>query len=116
VDYFELYKTKIKLEIDFGYGFKSQGIYLLTNFSSSLTTNGFTFNISGKDKMCLLNGEHGGSFSSSIVANKLESYEYAYIPLEDFNYKPGEYYYYYQDQKSNTYQYQLDYGLFPTKD
>lgn len=112
VDYFELYKTKFKLEVDIGFGYVSQGIYLLTSFSSNLTTNNFTFNISGKDKMCLLNGEHGGSFSSSVDFGKLDSINEIYIPIEKELYEPGKYYY--QTQNENKLEYQIDYSMYPT--
>ena len=93
IDYFKIYKTKFLLEIDFGKGFKKCGIYLLTNFSSNLTTKNFTFNISGKDKMCLLNGEHGGSFPFSIDVGKKEVFDYNYEPLTTFVYEPEKYYF-----------------------
>ena len=41
-----------------------QGIYIITNFSIAMGLNNFTINISGKDKMCLLNGEVGGSITA----------------------------------------------------
>lgn len=41
-----------------------QGTYVITSFSSSLSTNAYTINIQGKDKMCQLNGENGGSITS----------------------------------------------------
>lgn len=37
-----------------------QGTFVITSFSSTLNDKGYTINISGKDKMCLLNGEVGG--------------------------------------------------------
>ena len=110
VNYFELYKTKFLLEIDFGNGFKKQGIYLLTNFSSNISTNNYTFNISGKDKMCLLNGEHGGSFPFSIDVGKKEKFEYNFEPLVTFEYEPGKYYY------QNEGEYILDYSPYGTSD
>lgn len=110
VNYFELYKTKFLLEIDFGNGFKKQGIYLLTSFSSSISTNNYTFNISGKDKMCLLNGEHGGSFPFSIDVGTQEKIEYNFEPLVTFEYKPGKYYY------QNKGEYVLDYAPYGSPD
>lgn len=74
-DYYWGLNTKFKLEvgvqnnIDNSYPdiiwFK-QGIYLITNFNTSHSPTGLTINISGKDKMCLLNGEIGGSLESSV--------------------------------------------------
>lgn len=67
--------TKFKLEIgvknnvDASYPdiiwFK-QGIYLITAFNTSSSTSGFTINITGKDKMCLLNGEVGGTITAPV--------------------------------------------------
>lgn len=110
VNYFELYKTKFLLEVDFGNGFKKQGIYLLTSFSSNISTNNYTFNISGKDKMCLLNGEHGGSFPFSIDVGTKEKIEYNFEPLVTFEYEPGKYYY------QNKGEYILDYSPYGTSD
>jgi hypothetical protein len=41
-----------------------QGVYLITSFSTSQGTSSYTISISGKDKMCLLNGDIGGSIYS----------------------------------------------------
>lgn len=49
-----------------------QGIFLITSFSSALNTNSYTINISGKDKMCLLNGEIGGNLNSSVDFGTIE--------------------------------------------
>lgn len=42
-----------------------QGIYLFTSFSCSHTTSNITINLSGKDKMCLLNGEVNGALPAT---------------------------------------------------
>lgn len=73
--------TKFKLEIgvknnvDSSYPdiiwFK-QGLYLITSFNTSSSTSGFTINISGKDKMCLLNGEVGGTITAPVDWGKME--------------------------------------------
>ena len=39
----------------------NQGVYVITSFSTSRSTTHFTITIQGKDKMCLLNGEVGGT-------------------------------------------------------
>lgn len=49
-----------------------QGVYVLTSFNVSRSTTNFTINLSGKDKMCLLNGEMGGVFESSIDFGQIE--------------------------------------------
>lgn len=43
-----------------------QGVYVITSFNTSLSTSGFNVSISGKDKMCMLNGEVGGSLPASV--------------------------------------------------
>ena len=43
-----------------------QGIFLFTSFNTSRSTNNFTITLQGKDKMCLLNGDVGGSLESSV--------------------------------------------------
>jgi hypothetical protein len=43
-----------------------QGVYIITSFNCNLSTNNFTISINGKDKMCRLNGEFGGSLPASI--------------------------------------------------
>lgn len=80
-DYIWTFNTKFKLEIgvenniDKNYPdiiwFK-QGTYLITSFSSSLSANNFTINLQGKDKMCQLNGENGGTFLASVDFGKRE--------------------------------------------
>lgn len=68
-DFYWGVKNKFKLEIgllntiDTEYPdiiwFK-QGIYVITAFSATLGVNNYTISISGKDKMCLLNGDMAG--------------------------------------------------------
>ena len=43
-----------------------QGIYVITGFNTSSTVSNFNISINGKDKMCLLNGEVGGSIPMSV--------------------------------------------------
>lgn len=49
-----------------------QGIYVITSINTSRSTNNFTITIQGKDKMCLLNGEVGGSLESSVDFGTIE--------------------------------------------
>ena len=69
-DFYWGLKNKFKLEI----GLKNKinpnypniiwfkmGTYAITSFSTSLSTNTYNISISGKDKMCLLNGDLSGS-------------------------------------------------------
>lgn len=41
-----------------------QGIFILTDFKTSQQVNNYTITLSGKDKMCLLNGDVGGNFNA----------------------------------------------------
>lgn len=52
------------------------GIMVISNFSTSLATNGYNISISGKDKMCMLNGDMGGSLFASVDFGKEEYYDY----------------------------------------
>lgn len=81
-DYYWGLKTKFRLEI----GLKNKltedysadrgkypdivwfpmGTFILTSFNTSLATNNTTISLSGKDKMCMLNGDLGGQLFASI--------------------------------------------------
>jgi hypothetical protein len=72
-----------------------QGIFVITSFSSSLTNNNFTISISGKDKMCLLNGDIGGNLHSTIDFGRMDTEvkKYTLIKFKDKNeYKANQYY------------------------
>ena len=43
-----------------------QGVYVITGFNTSSAVSNFNISINGKDKMCLLNGEVGGSIPMSV--------------------------------------------------
>ncbi len=45
----------------------NQGTYIITSFNTSQAVNSWTVSISGKDKMCLLNGDLGGSLTAISV-------------------------------------------------
>ena len=49
-----------------------QGIYVLTSFNANLGINKYQISISGKDKMCLLNGDIAGQFESAVELAFLE--------------------------------------------
>ena len=51
-----------------------QGIYIFTSINMNVQSNNFTISISGKDKMCLLNGEFGGTINASTDFGKMEEY------------------------------------------
>lgn len=74
-DYYWGLNTKFKLEVGLTNYVNpvypdviwfSQGIYLITSLSTARNANSFNLTIQGKDKMCLLNGEVGGSLESSV--------------------------------------------------
>ena len=75
-------RHKVKLEIGVRnladgpkspiYWFK-QGIYVLTEFRAQQSVNNFTISMSGKDKMCLLNGEVGGVFMAQTDVGQIET-------------------------------------------
>lgn len=65
------------------------GTFVLTSFSSSFSTSGYTVTLQGKDKMCLLNGDVGGSltalsydFGNVSVINKLGHEVDVKLPLK----------------------------------
>lgn len=76
-----------------------QGIYVITSFNSSLTNNNYTISINGKDKMCLLNGEIGGSLPSSIDFGKIDIYEdtYTEVQIKDYTQYVANKYYIYEN-------------------
>lgn len=83
-DYYWGLKNKFKLEIglrnmiDSNYPeliwFK-QGLYIITSFSTTQNASSFTINISGKDKMCLLNGDLSGALPHSTDFGIEEIYD-----------------------------------------
>lgn len=75
--------SKIKVEIGLKNNIKEdypdiiwfpQGIFLITTFNTSHTTNNYQITLNGKDKMCLLNGEVGGSLPASINFSEIDTY------------------------------------------
>ena len=50
----------------------NQGVFIITSFSTSLSTTNYTINLQGKDKMCLLNGDIGGSLNASVQFDSWE--------------------------------------------
>lgn len=80
-DYYWGLNTKFKLEIGLENSIAfdmpdiiwfNQGIYLITDFSTSHSVNSFSISISGKDKMCLLNGDIGGVLAAETDFGKIE--------------------------------------------
>ena len=80
-DFYWSVKSKFKLEIGIENTINKEydgiiwfpfGIYVINSFSTSQSINNFTVSISGKDKMCMLNGEVGGHFNSSVDLGTIE--------------------------------------------
>lgn len=69
-DYYWGFKTKIKIFIGLTNSITTEypsiiwiplGVYIINTFNTSQSTTGMTVSLSGKDKMCLLNGDISGS-------------------------------------------------------
>lgn len=77
----------------------NKGIFCITSFNTSYSTNSYQISISGQDKMCMLNGTLGGSLYASIDFGQMESYktsfEEANITDENYltAYEANKYYY-----------------------
>ena len=74
-DYLWGLQSKFKLEVGLENQINSnypdiiwfpQGVYVLNTFNTSLTVNNCTITLSGRDKMCLLNGDISGSLHSQV--------------------------------------------------
>ena len=66
-----------------------QGTFVINSFNTARTAKSYTISISGKDKMCLLNGNLGGNLTASIDFGVEEYYDkltntttYTKIPIE----------------------------------
>ena len=77
-------KTRFKLQIglanNVGWGYDDiiwfpMGTYIISNFATSQSTSSYTISITGKDKMCLLNGDLSGSLFASVDFGKEEYYD-----------------------------------------
>lgn len=75
-DYYWCFNTRIQINIGIQNDINknlpniiwfSMGYFLITGFTMSVNTNSTSISISGKDKMCLMNGELGGIFESSVT-------------------------------------------------
>lgn len=76
-------ERKFKLEIGLKNNIESkypdiiwfnQGLYVTTSVSTSRSVNNYSISISGKDKMCLLNGDIAGALPASVDFGTLEYY------------------------------------------
>ena len=97
-NYFWGLNTKFKLEIGVKNNINTnypdiiwfpQGIFILTSFNTSRSATNYSISLQGKDKMCLLNGEVGGSIESSVdfgveeIVNELGYIELKKIPIPE---------------------------------
>lgn len=98
-DFYWGLKTKFKLEIGLENHINSnypdiiwfkQGIFVINSFNTSKSISGYTVNISGKDKMCLLNGDLSGSLAHTTDFGIEEYYDaetgittYTSIPIKN---------------------------------
>ena len=64
----------------------NMGIYIITSFSKSKNTNNLTISLSGKDKMCRLNGEVSGNIMMSTNFGVIEDV----VQIEEIDSKTGE--------------------------
>lgn len=58
---------------DYGILWFPLGIYIVSSVSIQQNTNGISVSLSLKDKMCLLNGECGGTLPASITFHEIET-------------------------------------------
>ena len=49
-----------------------QGVFIITDFKTSNQVNNYTITLSGKDKMCLLNGDVGGNFNAETDCGTID--------------------------------------------
>lgn len=84
-DLIDLFSLNRKIDIEIGYKNTTDqylnydilwfplGVYVITNASFSQSSGGITAALELKDKMCLLNGECGGTLSASVVFDNMET-------------------------------------------
>ena len=80
-DYYWGLKTKFKLEIGLRNTINKNypeiiwlpmGVYIISQFSTSQSTNNYTISVQGKDKMSLLNGDVSGEIYASVDFGQIE--------------------------------------------
>lgn len=59
------------------------GTYVVCGLSFSHSANGISMSLQLKDKMCLLNGEMGGSFPAAVELNSIDMDKYGYDEYDD---------------------------------
>lgn len=60
------------------------GVYILTDFKTSSQVNNYVITLSGKDKMCLLNGDISGNFNAetSLGVEEVENEDGSYTTIK----------------------------------
>lgn len=104
-DYYWGIKDKFKLEIGVANNIDNrypeiiwfpQGLFVATALNENLSAQGYTISISGKDKMCLLNGDIGGNLPFSVDFGKQEFYEktggFVKAEVDKNNFKTNKYF------------------------
>lgn len=79
-----------------------QGIFVINTFNTVISTNNCQINVTGKDKMCLINGDLGGQLFASIDFGKdqIETYKYKKVNLDEIkSYTSYTYYIHYKVKK-----------------
>ena len=96
-----------------------QGTFAITSFNTSVSPNSFTINISGKDKMCLLNGDLGGALPASVDFGCIESYDTIYTEqiFDDpkSQYVANKYYVFSHKDNAGKYHYRLSEGEYNSR-
>ena len=96
-------KTKVKIDIGLKNNINNkypdiiwfpQGVFILTSFNTSLTLNNCNISLSGKDKMCLLNGDLNGQIFASVDFGTEETYSDVYdkVTVTKQNFEAGKYF------------------------
>lgn len=70
------HSSKFKVELGVNEEWYKQGEFLISTFTESLSNTGMmTYNITGKDKMCKLNGELGGTLTAPHNFDVIEEHD-----------------------------------------
>ena len=99
-----------------------QGYFLISSFNTSFSTNSYTISLSGKDKMCLLNGDLGGQLYASvdfgaedIIADEMQEVLVPNIVNSDQLLK-SDYYIKIESSNNAIYDYETDYVFIPNSE
>ena len=78
-----------------------QGIFIITTFNTTFNVTNYTVSISGKDKMCLLNGDVGGALTATTDFGSIDIYDtrYSVAKIENESQYEAHKYYVYDPSK-----------------